>query len=46
MKNRVQELLEKDAQGAYAGAALHFIGRLQRNKVKYRPNGRTCSGER
>ena len=34
-ENRVQELLEKDAQGAYAGAALHFIGRLQRNKVKY-----------
>ena len=34
-ETRVQELLEKDAQGAYAGAALHFIGRLQRNKVKY-----------
>ena len=34
-ENRVQELLEKDAQGAYEGAALHFIGRLQRNKVKY-----------
>ena len=34
-ENRVQELLEKDAQGAYAGATLHFIGRLQRNKVKY-----------
>ena len=32
-ENRVQELLEKDAQGAYAGAPLHFIGHLQRNKV-------------
>lgn len=34
-ENRVQELLEKDAQGAYAGAPKHFIGHLQRNKVKY-----------
>jgi len=34
-ENRVQELQEKDAQGAYAGAPLHFIGHLQRNKVKY-----------
>lgn len=33
-ENRVQELLEKDAQGAYAGAERHFIGHLQRNKVK------------
>ena len=33
-ENRVQELLEKDAQGAYAGAPLHFIGHLQRNKVR------------
>ena len=33
-ENRVQELLEKDALGAYAGAPLHFIGHLQRNKVK------------
>lgn len=32
-ENRVQELLEKDAQGAYAGAPLHFIGHLQTNKV-------------
>lgn len=32
-ENRVQELLEKNAQGAYEGAALHFIGRLQKNKV-------------
>lgn len=33
-ENRVQELVEKNSQGAYAGAALHFIGHLQRNKVK------------
>ena len=33
-ENRVQELVEKNAQGAYAGAALHFIGHLQKNKVK------------
>lgn len=33
-ENRVQELLEKNAQGAYAGAPKHFIGHLQRNKVK------------
>jgi uncharacterized pyridoxal phosphate-containing UPF0001 family protein len=34
-RNRVQELQEKNAQGAYAGAPLHFIGHLQKNKVKY-----------
>ena len=33
-ENRVQELLEKLAQGAYEGAPLHFIGHLQRNKVR------------
>ncbi len=33
-ENRVQELLEKHAAGAYAGAQTHFIGHLQRNKVK------------
>ena len=33
-ENRVQELLEKQAQGAYEGAPLHFIGHLQKNKVK------------
>ena len=33
-ENRVQELLEKDALGAYQGAEKHFIGHLQRNKVK------------
>lgn len=34
-ENRVQELREKLAENAYEGAALHFIGGLQRNKVKY-----------
>lgn len=34
-ENRVQELLEKNALGAYEGAALHFIGHLQKNKVKH-----------
>ncbi len=33
-ENRVQELLAKNAEGAYAGAPLHFIGHLQKNKVK------------
>ena len=33
-ENRVQEILEKNSQGAYAGAPLHFIGHLQKNKVK------------
>ena len=33
-ENRVQELLEKQAQGAYAGVPLHFIGHLQKNKVR------------
>ena len=32
-ENRVQEFLEKDAQGAYDGCPKHFIGHLQRNKV-------------
>jgi pyridoxal phosphate enzyme (YggS family) len=32
-ENRVQEMLEKHAQGAYHGAPLHFIGHLQSNKV-------------
>ncbi|MBR2832742.1 MAG: YggS family pyridoxal phosphate-dependent enzyme [Oscillospiraceae bacterium] len=32
-ENRVQELVEKNALGAYAGAPLHFIGHLQKNKV-------------
>ena len=34
-ENRVQELQEKAAQDAYAGAPLHFIGHLQKNKAKY-----------
>ena len=33
-ENRVQELTEKNAQGAYEGSHLHFIGHLQKNKVK------------
>lgn len=32
-ENRVQEMLEKNEQGAYEGAHLHFIGHLQKNKV-------------
>lgn len=34
-ENRVQELQEKKPLGAYEGAPLHFIGHLQKNKVKY-----------
>lgn len=34
-ENRVQELTEKLEQGAYYGCPLHFIGHLQKNKVKY-----------
>ena len=33
-ENRVQELQEKLPQGAYAGAPLHFIVHLQKNKAK------------
>ena len=33
-ENRVQELTAKLAQNAYDGADIHFIGRLQTNKVK------------
>ena len=33
-ENRVQEMLEKNAVGAYSGAELHFIGHLQKNKVR------------
>jgi len=33
-ENRVQELLKKYAEDAYVGAPLHFIGHLQRNKVR------------
>ena len=34
-ENRVQELTEKLEQNAYSGCPLHFIGHLQKNKVKY-----------
>ena len=33
-ENRVQELTAKMAENAYAGAPVHFIGRLQTNKVR------------
>ena len=33
-ENRVQEMLAKLAEHAYDGAPLHFIGHLQRNKVR------------
>ena len=33
-ENRVQEMTAKLADHAYDGAPLHFIGHLQRNKVK------------
>ena len=33
-ENRVQEMLEKNALGAYDGVPLHFIGHLQKNKVR------------
>ena len=34
-ENRVQELLTKQAQDAYAGVPVHFIGHLQTNKVRH-----------
>lgn len=34
-ENYVQEIREKSALGAYEGAAVHMIGHLQKNKVKY-----------
>ena len=34
-ENRVQEFLEKEPQGAYRGAEVHFIGHLQKNKAKH-----------
>ena len=33
-ENRVQELTAKLAENAYAGVPIHFIGRLQTNKVR------------
>lgn len=34
-ENRVQEFTAHWADGAYEGAKVHFIGHLQKNKVKY-----------
>ena len=34
-ENYVQEIRDKGAEGAYDGAAVHLIGHLQKNKVKY-----------
>lgn len=34
-ENRVQEMTEKLGQDAYRGVPLHFIGSLQKNKVKF-----------
>ena len=34
-ENRVQEMMDKLSQDAYRGAPLHFIGSLQKNKVKF-----------
>ena len=34
-ENRVQEFLSKNAVNAYATCCVHFIGHLQKNKVKY-----------
>ena len=34
-ENRVQEFLAKNPMNAYRGCAVHFIGHLQTNKVKY-----------
>ncbi len=33
-ENRVQELVQKSRENAYLGAPVHFIGRLQTNKVR------------
>ena len=34
-ENRVQEFVEKNEQDAYRGSRKHFIGHLQKNKVKF-----------
>lgn len=34
-ENRVQELVEKHSQNAYEGSSVHFIGHLQRNKIRH-----------
>lgn len=33
-ENHAQELVQKNREGAYEGARLHFIGHLQKNKIK------------
>jgi pyridoxal phosphate enzyme (YggS family) len=33
-ENRVQELVQKQSENAYEGVPVHFIGRLQTNKVR------------
>ena len=33
-ENRVQELVQKQAENAYEGAQVHFIGHLQTNKLR------------
>lgn len=38
-ENRVQELEQKQAEGAYEGARLHMIGQLQSNKVRKLTSG-------
>ena len=38
-ENRVQDFLEKEPQGAYRGAEIHFIGHLQKNKAKHLVGG-------
>lgn len=34
-ENRVQEMVDKHSRDVYRGAPLHFIGSLQKNKVKF-----------
>lgn len=34
-ENHVQEIRQKGAEGAYDGAAVHLVGHLQKNKVRY-----------
>ncbi len=34
-ENRAQEFVDKSARGAYGSCPVHFIGHLQKNKVKY-----------
>ena len=43
-ENRVQELCEKYAAGAYSGKPLHFIGHLQTNKVRQVPPAADAPG--